>query len=440
MQELEFFRARRRFDNGERRSDALFDLPLGRIDSEALRAYLHLGYVPGQHTLFEGVKCKLSSNYSASDMLNRALRGGSEYSPREVKDLLLSYIEKAINFSDVQIVPLSGGIDSRIVLGLLSNFVEAKKIQTYTFGVPGTYDFDIPNSVAKYVGTSHRNFAATDTVYNIDGLIRAAKATDANTEIFHPLVLNRVVDYYGECATYWSGFAGDLVGGGFAFKENMAAVSQLVAYENRGIYFLDKTKAIDECAPLITLGSKMGGAISFAEACFWENHVERYTAHHIFRNDMKVYAPLVSIPFVSYFFSLGNKHRKDKKYFNELFSNLFSDLFEIPTKDYGFIYSRRRYLQIFNRMGFYSRAALWRIMPSFIPHPRASYIDMAYAINRRADVRCCIDELLSDLCHRNIVDSRRVKYMLSAHRTGKSNYTKDIINLASLEIFIKAAL
>ena len=90
-------------------------------------------------------------------------------------------------------------------------------------------------------------------------------------------------------------------------------------------------------------------------------------------------------------------------------------------------------------MKFYFSALGWRLAPKIFTHPNAAYIDRRHAINHRSDVRNCIDELLADLAKRNIVDNTRMFSFLHEHRNDRKNYTKDLINLASLEVILKAA-
>lgn len=191
--------------------------------------------------------------------------------------------------------------------------------------------------------------------------------------------------------------------------------------------------------PIAGHGEKFGEGVAAAEAIFWENHVERYTAHHIFRNDMTIMAPLVSYPFLRFFLELDPDLRQGKKFFNQIFSSAFPSLFDFPTKSYGYKYSSKFYLQPLHLANFYARAFLWRFFPSHVHHPNASYIDMQHAINHRSDVAECVNLLIDDLSKRDVVDSSRAMSLLNAHRAGAANYTKDIINLASLEVIFKAA-
>jgi hypothetical protein len=436
MNEIDFFRGRRTFSDGARCVSSLFSVPIFGVDDEAVNLFLSLGYVPGEKTLFKGIKCLQAGR--PSDLWGNNLEASVNSSPSEIKRILLESIEKNLDLSKDQVVPLSGGMDSRIVLGLLLEFVDAKKIQTYTFGVRDSYDYEIPNKIARSLGTKHTNFSSKDTHYSIEGLIRAAIASDGNTEVFHPLVLNRVSDYYGSNAVFWSGFAGDLVGGGFEYGSSNDPFIQNYEFDRRRAHYHINDVGIETFKSVAGEGKKFGEGVADAEAIFWENHVERYTAHHIFRNDMTVMAPLVSYPFLRHFLKLDPELRQGKQYFNTVFSSLFPYLFSFPTKDYGFRYSANRFRQPIHISVFYLKSLLWRLFPSTFSHPNAAYIDMKNAINNRQDVVQCIDLLLADISSREILDSGRVANLLNEHRSGIADHTKDLINIASLEVILKA--
>lgn len=438
MTNFSFFPEKRVFDFQESLYESLFSIDNLELNTSYLNVFLKIGYVPSNLTLFNNIKLFDPNNKALTAHFSSLPEYSHDVST--LKDLMLSSIAEGYESKAIQVVPLSGGMDSRIVLAALCEFTETKNINTYTFGVPGSYDYEIPNQIAKKLGTKHTNFTSKKTNYTIDGLIRAAIASDGNTEIFHPLVLNRVSDHYGPNAIYWSGFAGDLVGGAFGDKLiGNNSKQQLIDYEKRGIHFLEGIVEDKSIYSYISLGEKMGSYISEAEACFWENHVERYTGHHIFRNDMNIKAPLVDTRILKFFFTLPKSQRENKKFFNESFASIYPKIFDIPTKDYGYKYSRYFYKQPFRKARFYSKAIGWRLAPKLITHADTAYIDMQHAINERPDVKNCIDELLSDLSHRNIIDNKRMFKFLSQHREGSKNYTKDIINLASLEVILKAA-
>lgn len=441
MRKTSFFRENRIFCSEGKVYSSLFSIPNLKISGSSIEAFLKLGYVPGKNTLFEGVTCTsfdVDEKVGLEELFSQL--PDNQPSPEELKKIFLESISELYNSSPDNIVPLSGGMDSRIILAALCELTESCNVHTYTFGMPGSYDYEIPNRIAHHFGTKHTNFRAEDTKYTVEGLIRAAIASDGNTEVFHPLVLNRVADHYKDDSVYWSGFAGDLVGGAFGGKlSGQEPKQQLIDYEKRGTYFLDDVVSDQALYPYITSGKKMDGYVSESEACFWENHVERYTGHHIFRNDMQIHAPLVDMHFLKFFFSLSDDKREGKRYFNKVFYEMFPDFFAFPTKDYGYKYSKNYYLTPLHKARFYFSSLGWRVAPNIFTHPNTAYIDMHHAINNRDDVRSCVDELLEDLAKRSLVDNSRMFRFLDEHRCGRKVYTKDIINLASLEVILKAA-
>ena len=153
---------------------------------------------------------------------------------------------------------------------------------------------------------------------------------------------------------------------------------------------------------------------------------------------MTVMAPLVSYPFLRHFLALDPELRQGKQYFNKVFSSLFPSLFSFPTKDYGFRFSTNKSRQPFHVADFYAKSLLWRLFPSSFAHPNAAYVDMKNAINQRQDVAQCIDLLLADMSSRGILDSDRVSELVREHRAERADHTKDLINIASLEVILKA--
>ncbi len=439
MYNLRYFSESRVFECNKNIYNSLYSINCLEVDNRQLEVFLKIGYVPSNLTIFKNVNLVDNGNRQLKDIFLDLPE--YEHNIDTLKNITLESIEDRYKRNTSHIVPLSGGMDSRIVLAALLEFTEARNIHTYTFGMPGSYDYEIPNSIARKLGTKHTNFNAEDTSYSIDGLVRAAVASDGNTEVFHPLVLNRVADHYDSGATYWSGLGGDFVGGGLGSNKMKGKnpLQHLINYEKRGIHFLDGVVNDESLYEYINISDKMSGVVPTNEAYFWENHHQRYTRHHIIRNDMSIEAPLVDTRLMKFFFTLDENERQNKKFFNESFSSIFSDLFRFPTKDYGYKYSKYPLLKPLRKAKFYSKAMGWRIAPNLFTHPNAAYIDMQHAINERSDVRSCIDELLADLAKRDLVDNKRMFSFLSDHRNGHRNYTKDIINLASLEVILKAA-
>ena len=98
-------------------------------------------------------------------------------------------------------------MDSRAILGALLEFTEAKNINTYTFGTPGTLDYDIGNYIAKKTGTNHTVYPLNEYKYSLSEEIMVSKILTISQYYFITLpfsIANKYSDF-----KIWSGFMGD---------------------------------------------------------------------------------------------------------------------------------------------------------------------------------------------------------------------------------------
>lgn len=102
------------------------------------------------------------------------------------------------------VVPLSAGIDSRLLLGTLVELVPRERIVAVTFGVPGALDFDLAPAVARAAGVRHEAIDLTGLAVTRDELLATARA--APWTFVHEAYPNHLIPRrHGPDATYWSG-------------------------------------------------------------------------------------------------------------------------------------------------------------------------------------------------------------------------------------------
>src|SRR5690625_1850602 len=142
----------------------------------------------------------------------------------ELIELGISIFMKAIQtrFSNNEkhVIPLSGGLDSRAVLAALLEFTNASNIHTYTFGTPGTLDYDIGYQVADIIGTNHISLPLNNYRYSMDELIDISHRINHQTVLFHHPPIWLLDELYKDY-TFWSGFlGGELTDARFIEKED----------------------------------------------------------------------------------------------------------------------------------------------------------------------------------------------------------------------------
>jgi len=171
------------------------------MDLINLNSFLKLGWFLG----FKNKKLKF--NYSGID--KNKYKGMKQ---DELINLGVTKFRNAISSifesNKSHVVPISGGLDSRAILAGLLEHTSADKIYTYTFGTPGTLDYEIGNKIAKIFGTKHTKFPLTEYNYNIDEMLDISKKVDFQTILFHHPPIRELENRYKD-KFIWSGFMGD---------------------------------------------------------------------------------------------------------------------------------------------------------------------------------------------------------------------------------------
>lgn len=157
-----------------------------------------------------------------SDCITPEIRG-VEYSPDEAAARFDALFDKLIEqtSSERHVIPLSGGWDSRAILGALLERVEPDQISTVTFGVPGQLDYDIGNMVAESVGVQHHAIDLRKVDFTWEAIRESVKGspwTYVPDGYFNSLSRNL---FSSEKDAIWSGFLGGLTGGNHLFEYQM---------------------------------------------------------------------------------------------------------------------------------------------------------------------------------------------------------------------------
>lgn len=111
---------------------------------------------------------------------------------------------------------LSGGYDSRVILGALLEHLSPQELVTLTFGTPGTPDYEIPQQLAKYTGVRHEKLDATTLRWEANSVVDYAST--AFERLPAALVVERYINYrlrmmVGTEPDFWVGFLAGAVAG-----------------------------------------------------------------------------------------------------------------------------------------------------------------------------------------------------------------------------------
>lgn len=397
-------------------------IPINDIDS-----FLYFGY-------FQDYK---NDNYSLnySNINPQLFR---ELSERELIEqgygLFLEAIESNFKNNQIHVVPVSGGLDSRAILASLLEFTDSSNIYTYTFGTPGTLDYDIGNKIAEHVKTKHFKIPLTNYNYNMDELIDVSKKINHQTVLFHHPPMNELESRFSN-SIIWSGFLGDVItdarfvkhGDSTSLVEKYVAVEQ---YQKELLMVKDKT--LKSIMKNITI--KNNEKLSKYEFLNYENRQLKFIAPHVLMNGFNYKTPFIYQPVFDFYNSIDNYYRVDQYLYKKILIEKFPGLFSLPSK---------------NNLGLPISASETRVKLRNISYKikrkfrykniNTNYLDFEHSIREKKDLKNIIKENIYDLKRRNIIDWMDIEDIYIKHIDKKGNYSKALMILASLEIHLKSS-
>jgi len=181
-------------------------------DKDKISSFLHFGYLP---ILNEDVLSQPWARSRAKDhiMKKEAEKELVAHGVQVLKSVFIKILEAG--YRSQNIVPLSGGLDSRAILaGLLEN-VDSRNIRAVTFGSPGTWDFEIGRNVARQAGVNCESIDISSEAWKweISGLEKVAELTEGIIRVFPAYVNYQIPNQFGTECDYWSGYMGDPLSG-----------------------------------------------------------------------------------------------------------------------------------------------------------------------------------------------------------------------------------
>jgi hypothetical protein len=348
-------------------------------------------------------------------------------------DLWKSIIQELFTSNEEHVVPISGGLDSRAILAGLSEFTDASNIHTFTFGTPGTYDYDIGNQVASSFGTRHTSFDLTKHHYNMIDLLKISVRTNHQSIPFHQPPIS-VLDELFSDHNVWSGYMGDPIAGSHLLKPpsiNVVEAKQRFIDNNR---FVVSTNLLsideNEMFPLIQYKDKVS-TLSMDEILDFYNRQIKYIAPHVLIKGFKYKLPFIHNNWVNYFLGVDDIDRTNISLYKDILIKGYPKPFQLPTKsNHALPLNSPRFRMLLHK--YYIRYS------SKHKRSNVNYIDYEWAIREKNDLKEIVYSNVMDLKARNIVEWIDIKTLWSNHINYIANHADALLVLASLEIHLKA--
>ena len=398
--------------------------------SENLNSFLAFGYFLGDQ-----------KNISPLDLSNIDKEMYKNIHEAELIDigstLWFASISSNFKVKDTHLVPLSGGLDSRAVLAALLEHTEAKNIHTYTFGTPGTLDYEIGNYVAEKIGTTHTSFDLTKHKYKQNELLDISQRLNFKTILFHHWPVWEVDKLYGGC-THWSGFMGDPLTGGHLQKtpsKTIAAANDSFIEKNMYVKSIRLSKNY-EFRSLMESNCIDADKLKLDEQLDFEHRQRKFVAPLVLMKGYGTITPFLYQPYVDFILSLDDKFRLNQYLYKKILLNTFPREFSYKTKtNFGLPLAASNKTVFFKRL----QDKILRMTKLGVAKG-INYLDFDEKIRTKTDFSEVICSNVLDLKERGTVDWVDVSGILNSHLTGKGDFSDALIVLASLEIHLKNGL
>ncbi len=430
------------------------DRPLS-LDTESLRWFLLLGFVPGSKTLFRDVERLPSGSRirivedgfevierltyddlrvpdSVADLTARELvsRGG---------EILAAAAAKLVDPGKTIGLPLSAGMDSRAILGGLLEAVGTNSIVSYTFGAPGAFDYEIARNIAKEVGLRHVSVNLEDFAIDLDALIDTARRSDGNVFLFDTFFNHRAASRI-EADEQWYGFMGDALSGGHlppsAIPDEAEEVRHFLARNNSynpGGQLVNIS--LDEACGALRAYVEDFKTLSLSDRLDLYHRQEGLISHVLFPTGAPAKLPFLDPDWMRFILSVAPGHRRNARVYGRIICDRFPELAKLPSSTY-------RGLPLTTpEWRFFLRRAVGRLRRNlgiWNERPFVKYIDFSQSLRSRPDLHDLAEQAIADLEVRRILDEGAPGRLWREHQDGQADHGMVLLLLTSLETILKA--
>jgi len=340
------------------------------------------------------------------------------------------------------VVPISGGLDSRLILGALLELMPAQKLHTYTFGIPGTYDYDLGCLIAKHAGTKHLALPLDGISYHKAEMLDFARRSQRQAMLFYHPPVRELVQRYTD-AVIWSGYVGDAVVGSHLHTPPSETLieAKRIHIKNRSIV---RSMRLHRCPdedflPFVGGGGLDPDVLTYDEQVLFAEAVRKFTAPLVLFDGFRYLTPLINSPWMDFNFSVPNRFREHEALMISIARKAFPKLFALPTKNslglgLGTPAPVIRALTLVNK----ARKLLHQFAPNRVRYPHILYNDYNEAIRTSPDVRGIVLDALADLRRRGLTPWLDLDAIVKRHMRRFRNHGDALIVLASLELVHQA--
>jgi Asparagine synthase len=355
----------------------------------------------------------------------------------EATNALRTTFAQLFDAKDEHVIPLSGGLDSRLILAALAELTEAKNLHTVTFGVPGSYDYDFGCQVAKHAGTRHTAIAIDGFTYDIDDLVERGRRMHAQVSMFFAAPLWQMERLFGR-SVIWSGYVGDAIAGSHLYRDPSPTFEAAKRrYLKRRVIVRSgplHRASDDDLLQYVSEGDLAPSILTYDEQVLFAEGVRKFTTPIVLMDGFTYRTPFINSPWMDFMMSVPAPLRYDEALLLKLTERIYPKLFALPTKMFygvGPMLRRERVLatRAINKLKRFGKRRL-----PFLGYPPALYNDFDERFRDSPDLMRIARACLDGLERRGIVDWLDLNALWKRHQDRSVNVGDALAILSSLEI------
>lgn len=400
------------------------------------QAYLFFGYIPNRQ-----ISNDFFLRHFASNSFTRpGGRNSSQLVADGLETLRTVLREEAGEEERIHVIPLSGGLDSRAILAGLLEFIPRDRIITATFGVPGSWDYDIGRQVAAACGVKNIAVDLSGPEWRWDRKETYSALLSGSPPIwlFEAYVNRSLPEMLGRDKVYWSGFMGDPLAGSKLYKNESCSWSEAQQRFSEKNRFAKKASL---CNPSFRAEQVLPAEpfcdfrlLNFDEQLDFMVRQACLIEPLVVPKGFDYRRPFLNPAWVSFSLSIPRDLRRGQLLYKEILKKGFPSAFALPTKTYWglpldarpeqiLLYKLRNKLE--DVLGFRSERSIKDI----------NYVDFSCAIRQKSDLRELVQGQLAYVARLGKVPWIDGAYMWREHLSGVKNYAYELLLLSAIGMY-----
>jgi asparagine synthetase B (glutamine-hydrolysing) len=344
------------------------------------------------------------------------------------------------------ILLLSGGMDSRLVLGELLDILPKSRIIAVTYGIPGAWDFEIAQIIARKFDLRHEVINLLEDKWDIEDLGKAATRLLRPVSVYQSYVRQKITNRFGADCVYWSGFMGDMLSGYGLLRipntNKLEAIKKFLAIEPTPNY-QDKEFESEIINKIMT--EFPWDRLNQSKFCI-DDQLDFCLRQRYLIQALLIYkgftfgVPFLNRKWVNFSANVPYKWRLEQYLYKRIIQEGHKELSKIP-------YANTAGMSLMaSNNEVYLGKAIARIKPYIIrrdpygSHPRTNYINWTESLRHKGPFQETVYTTLQNLKERAIILDKDIDTWWHNHLNRKGDYTSLLMNLSSMELLLKAGI